>query len=110
MQWAHGTNTRSTQVNTILTKSSETNHTKSEGVQEKFRQLYSIPVIAVQRLSFEGVVLEFIKLIQSALVIFDLFDFIYDRDGLLCDTLVDSIQRWTLEIGENLEELGLEVR
>ena len=55
-------------------------------------------------------VLEFIRLIQSALVIFDLFDLNYDRDGLLCDTLVDSVQRWTLEIGEKLQELGLEVR
>jgi hypothetical protein len=81
----------------------------SEVVQERFRQLYSIPVIAVNRLTFEGMVLEFVKLIQSALVIFDLFDSAYDRDGLLCDTVVDSMQRWTLEIGEQLQELHLEV-
>ncbi|KIM25568.1 hypothetical protein M408DRAFT_331115 [Serendipita vermifera MAFF 305830] len=80
----------------------------TEAIQEKFRQLYSIPVIAVQRLSFETVVLEFVRLIQSALIIFDLFDFNYERDGLLCDTVVDSVQRWTLEIGEKLEELALE--
>jgi hypothetical protein len=81
----------------------------SEVVQERFRQLYSIPVIAVNRLTFEGIVLEFIRLIQSAMVIFNLFDFAYDRDGLLCDTMVDSVQRWTLEIGEKLQELHLEV-
>lgn len=81
----------------------------SEVVQERFRQLYSIPVIAVNRLTFEGMVLEFIKLIQSAMVIFNLFDSAYDRDGLLCDTMVDSVQRWTLEIGEKLQELHLEV-
>jgi hypothetical protein len=84
-------------------------HIFSEVVQERFRQLYSIPVIAVNRLTFEGMVLEFIKLIQSAMVIFNLFDSAYDLDGLLCDTMVDSVQRWTLEIGEKLPELHLEV-
>jgi len=81
----------------------------SDVVQEKFRQLYSIPVIAVQRLTFEGMVLEFVKLIQSAFVIFGLFDSKYDWDGLLCDTMVESVHRWTFEIGEQLQELSLEV-
>jgi hypothetical protein len=55
------------------------------------------------------VVLEFIKVIQSALSIFDMFDICEDPDGLLCDATVDSIQRWTLEVGERLQELRLEV-
>lgn len=71
--------------------------------------MYSIPAIAIQRLNFSGVMLEFIKLIQSALVIFDLFDISEERDGLLCDTTVESIQKWTLNIGEQLQELRLEV-
>jgi hypothetical protein len=49
-------------------------------------------------------------LIQSALVIFDLFDISEERDGLLCDVTVESIQRWTLDVGEQLQELRLEVR
>lgn len=61
-------------------------------------------------MTFKVVVLEFIKLVQSALSIFDLFSLEEDHDGLLCDTTVDSIQRWTLEIGEQLQELQLEVK
>lgn len=72
-------------------------------------QLYSIPPVAVRRIPFEAIVLEFIKLIQAALSIFDFFGFTEERDGLLCDMTVDSIQKWTLEIGEKLKELHLEV-
>ncbi|KAG8804735.1 hypothetical protein FRC20_003849 [Serendipita sp. 405] len=80
----------------------------SESIQERFKQLYSIPAIAVQRLTFEHVVLAFVKLVQSALMIYDLLDMSDERDGLLGDATVDSVQRWTLEIGEKLRELRLE--
>jgi hypothetical protein len=72
--------------------------------------MYSIPVIAIQRLDFDRAILEFVRLIQSALVIFDVFDIFEERDGLLCDVTVESIQRWTLDVGEQLQELRLEVR
>ncbi|KAG8814770.1 hypothetical protein FRC17_000976, partial [Serendipita sp. 399] len=80
----------------------------SESIQERFKQLFSIPAIAVQRLTFEGVVLSFVRLVQSALMIYDLLDMSDERDGLLGDATVDSVQRWTLEIGEKLRELRLE--
>lgn len=43
-------------------------------------------------------------------MIFDLFDISEERDGLLCDVTVESIQKWTLDVGEQLQELRLEVR
>lgn len=48
-------------------------------------------------------------LIQSALVTFGLFGVNEHRDGLLCDMTVDCLQRWTLDVGEKLRELRLEV-
>ncbi|CAG7848712.1 SubName: Full=Related to SIN3 protein-binding protein STB2 {ECO:0000313/EMBL:CCA69064.1} [Serendipita indica DSM 11827] len=80
----------------------------NESIQERLKQLYSIPAIAVQRLGFETVVLSFVKLIQSALCIYDFYDSNEERNGLLGDHTVDSIQRWTLEIGEKLRELNLQ--
>jgi len=60
-------------------------------------------------LGFDETVLRLIVLIQSALVIFGLFGMEEYRDGLLCDISVDCLQRWTLEVGEKLRDLRLEV-
>ena len=58
---------------------------------------------------FDETVLRFIMLIQSALMIFGLFGMNEHRDGLLCDMTVDCLQRWTLDVGEKLRDLRLEV-
>src|SRR5258706_160757 len=60
-------------------------------------------------LGFDETVLRFIVLMQSALVIFGLCGMDEHRDGLLCDMTVDCLQRWTLEVGEKLRDLRLEV-
>ncbi|KAG5221093.1 Protein STB [Salix suchowensis] len=70
---------------------------------------------------FNKTVLELVKLIQAALVIFGMYDTrdgsikpkMVDKDGkfvidgLLCDVTVEGIQRWTSEIGEPC--VGVEV-
>lgn len=60
-------------------------------------------------LTFDATILKFIALIQSALAIFGMFDLEHHRNGLLCDTTVESVQRWTLEVGEKLKGLDLQV-
>ena len=50
---------------------------------------------------FNQTVLELVKLFQCALSLFDMFPVdSRERDGLLCDTMVDSIQNWISQIGE----------
>ena len=81
----------------------------SEATKDKFLHLYYIPETVAETLGFDETVLRFIVLMQSALVIFGLFGMDEHRDGLLCDMTVDCLQRWTLEVGERLRDLRLEV-
>jgi len=81
----------------------------SEATKDKFLQLYYIPEMVADTVGFDETVLRFIMLIQSALVIFGLFGIDEQRDGLLCDTTVECLQRWTLDVGEKLPDLRLEV-
>jgi hypothetical protein len=65
---------------------------------------------------FNTAVIELVRIIQAALVIFGFFPAPNSApqgsnpniDGLLCDSTVDGIQRWVAEIGEPC--LGVEVR
>ncbi|KAG9127592.1 hypothetical protein FRC07_011910 [Ceratobasidium sp. 392] len=68
--------------------------------QDKFLALYSIPASVPALVGFNNVVLEFVRLVQAALVIFGIFPFEADRDGLLCDLTVKGMQRWVNGIGE----------
>lgn len=49
---------------------------------------------------FNATVLGLVKAVQASLAIFGMFDFNYERNGLLCDVTVDGIQKWIAEIGE----------
>lgn len=53
--------------------------------------------------------LEFIKLVQAALAIFELFELTEERDGLLCDMTVENIRAWSLDVGEQLQDIKIEV-
>ncbi|KAG9103151.1 hypothetical protein FRC06_000099 [Ceratobasidium sp. 370] len=68
--------------------------------QEKFLGLYAIPASVPALVGFNNVVLEFVHLVQAALVIFGIFPVEADRDGLLCDLTVKGMQRWVNGIGE----------
>lgn len=58
--------------------------------------------------TFSHLVLELVKLVQSALALFGIFDCSpEERNGLLCDVTAEGILRWTDEVGEPL--LSLEV-
>jgi hypothetical protein len=68
---------------------------------------FSEPV--VRGITFKHAVLELVKLVQCALVLFGMFDGSpEERNGLLCDVTAEGILRWTDEVGEPL--LYLEVR
>ncbi|KAG8721487.1 hypothetical protein FRC08_012620 [Ceratobasidium sp. 394] len=68
--------------------------------QEKFLGLYAIPASIPALVGFNNVVLEFVRLVQAALVIFGIFPVEADRDGLLCDLTIKGMQRWVNGIGE----------
>ena len=62
--------------------------------------MYSFPDKIRSGDLFNATVLELVKAVQASLAIFGMFDFNYDRNGLLCDVTVDGIQKWAAEIGE----------
>jgi hypothetical protein len=68
--------------------------------QDKFLALYAIPTSVPALVGFNNVVLELIRLVQAALVIFGIYPVDVDRDGLLCDLTVKGMQRWVNGIGE----------
>ncbi|KAH7343828.1 hypothetical protein B0J17DRAFT_644135 [Rhizoctonia solani] len=71
-----------------------------EATQNKFLALYAIPPNVPSLVGFNNVVLEFVRLVQAALMIFGFFPTDTDRDGLLCDLTVKGMQRWVHAIGE----------
>ncbi|CAE6512330.1 unnamed protein product [Rhizoctonia solani] len=71
-----------------------------EATQNKFLALYAIPPNVPSLVGFNNVVLEFVRLVQAALMIFGFFPTDMDRDGLLCDLTVKGMQRWVHAIGE----------
>jgi len=61
------------------------------------------------KVSFNHLVLELVKLVQSALALLGFFDLSpEERDGLLCNVTAEGITRWTDAVGDPL--LSLEVR
>lgn len=65
--------------------------------------MYHIPDKANTRSCalFNATVLELVKMVQTALAIFGIFDLSpEERNGLLCDVTNDGIQKWVSEIGE----------
>lgn len=51
---------------------------------------------------FTKTVLELVKLVQTAIALFDMFPSSpEEQNGLLCDVTVDGLQRWVREVGES---------
>lgn len=75
----------------------------SETTKDRFIAMYHIPDKANTRSCalFNATVLELVKMVQTALAIFGIFDLSpEERNGLLCDVTNDGIQKWVSEIGE----------
>lgn len=52
---------------------------------------------------FKNTVLELVRVVQAALSLFGMFSLASDeRDGLICDSTVDGMQRWADSIGTSL--------
>ncbi|CAE6523048.1 unnamed protein product [Rhizoctonia solani] len=72
-----------------------------EATQNKFLALYAIPPTVPSLVGFNNVVLEFVRLVQAALMVFGFFPTDpMDRDGLLCDLTIKGMQKWVHSIGE----------
>ncbi|CAE6519259.1 unnamed protein product [Rhizoctonia solani] len=72
-----------------------------EATQSKFLALYAIPSTVPLLVGFNNLVLEFVRLVQAALMIFGFFPTDpMDRDGLLCDLTIKGMQKWVHTIGE----------
>ena len=78
----------------------------SASSKEKFLQMYRIAEpsgSASQPSWFRAAVLELARTVQSALSLFGLFSLSTDeRDGLVCNSVVEGMQRWADTIGVNL--------
>ena len=74
----------------------------SDATKDRFIALYHVTDKASVRSRelFNATVLELVKVIQASLAIFGMFEFTNERNGLLCDTTCDGIQRWVTEFGE----------
>ena len=75
-------------------------HESSETTIDRFISMYHFPDKIRSGDLFNATVLGFVKALQASLTIFGMFDFNYERNGLLCDVTVDGIQKWVAEIGE----------
>jgi hypothetical protein len=78
----------------------------SPSSKEKFLQMYRIsePSSSANQSSwFKDTVLELVRTVQSALSLFGMFSIAADeRDGLICNNVVEGMQRWADTIGVNL--------
>ena len=75
----------------------------SDTTKDRFISAYCIPDKPAIRSAalFNALVLELVKLVQSALAICGLLESCRDeRSGLLCDATCDGLRRWVTEIGE----------
>lgn len=73
----------------------------SDTTKDRFISLYHFTDTIKTENRFNQTVLELVKLFQCALSLFDLFPVdSKERDGLLCDTMVNSIQNWISQVGE----------
>lgn len=76
--------------------------TCSPSSKDKFLQTYEMP--EPTHFSLQFAVLELVRLVQSALSIFGMFDITREeRNGLLDDYTLAGVQRWVSEIGPYLE-------
>ncbi|THH06359.1 hypothetical protein EW146_g9636, partial [Bondarzewia mesenterica] len=75
----------------------------SDTTKDRFIAMYHVQDKARSTEVFGTTTLELVKLLQTGLAIFGMFDLSpEERNGLLCDVTVDGIQRWIVEIGERL--------
>ncbi|KZW04083.1 hypothetical protein EXIGLDRAFT_758383 [Exidia glandulosa HHB12029] len=74
----------------------------TEATQERFRQLYHIPD---SKRPIQESVLDLVQTVQSGLAIFGLYT--HERDGLLCDRTIHSIQQWNTDVGGSVFQMEL---
>ena len=81
----------------------------SDSTRDRFISLYGFRESACPPGALVTTVLEFIKVIQAALSLFNMFPIaLEEQNGLLCDVTVEGLQKWVLDIGEPY--LHIEVR
>ena len=81
----------------------------SDTTKERFLATYQFRDTVRAQDQFNSTVLEFVRIFQSALSLFEFFPVEYEEvNGLLCDVTVDGIRQWLIEIGEPY--LKIEVR
>ncbi|KAF8306479.1 hypothetical protein DL93DRAFT_215888 [Clavulina sp. PMI_390] len=75
--------------------------------KEKFLQMYGIPETSGtlgNRAAFTSTMLELVRAVQSALSIFGLYSLAADeRDGLVCNSTVEGMQKWVDMMGPTLQ-------
>ncbi|GJJ07467.1 hypothetical protein Clacol_001669 [Clathrus columnatus] len=78
----------------------------SEPTKDRFMHMFCFSESLLTTVTFNHIVLELVKLVQSSLALFGIFDCSHEeRNGLLCDVTAEGILRWTDEIGEPLLSL-----
>ncbi|KAF8463766.1 hypothetical protein JB92DRAFT_3150290 [Gautieria morchelliformis] len=78
----------------------------SEPTKDRYLHMYCFSEPVITGMTFNHAVLELVKLVQCALVLFGMFDGSpEERNGLLCDVTAEGILRWTDEVGEPLLSL-----
>lgn len=81
----------------------------SDTTKERFISMFHFGDTLKTGERFRQTVLELVRLIQCGLSLFGLFSTdLEEQDGLLCDTTVEAIQKWVVDIGEPY--LKVEVR
>ncbi|KIJ56680.1 hypothetical protein M422DRAFT_22838 [Sphaerobolus stellatus SS14] len=73
----------------------------SEPTKDRYLYMYCFAESMRSKVSFNQCVLDLVKLVQCALLLFGFFpSSSEERDGLLCDTTTEGIMRWTESVGE----------
>lgn len=69
----------------------------SEATQDRFRHMYCVPET---KRPFRDSVLDLVHIVQSGLAIFGFY--LHDKDGLLCDRTMASIQSWNTDVAAHV--------
>lgn len=73
----------------------------SDSAKDRFLSVYQFKENLRADDQFKATVIALVKIIQSALALFELFPIdAKQQNGLMCDTTVDGLQKWVKEIGE----------
>lgn len=73
----------------------------SDSAKDRFLSVYQFKETLRADDQFKATVIALVKIIQSALALFELFPIdAKQQNGLMCDTTVDGLQKWVKEIGE----------